>query len=578
MCDKNIIDKLTNEINILRQENEMLKLSLKEYKEAESTSVVNDRGLVSRNNQTIKPLQQGEEKIKQMLYNISDALFIVRIEKDGVQGKFLEVNDIACDKLGYSYEEMLNMSPHDLSINDPEEIYKIGVEIYKNKRVIFETSIRSKGGKYFPVEINASLIDWFEEKCILAVARDISRRKEAERDLKESLENQEKVMAFLPDAVFIVKKNKIVYANEHGINLLGYNSLREIVGGKYFDIIHPDYHKSEKDRLRFVARENKPAPLIEQKYLKKNGDIVDTEVTAIKIPYKNNFAFLLAARDVSSRKQIKKLKEDIETTREFNRVLTEFFSNISHELKTPLNVILGAIQMLGLSGQIESLGEFDTKLNKYLKVMKQNCFRLLRLVNNLIDLSKLDSGYMKANLRNNNIVNIIEDITLSVADYIEDRGMELIFDTDIEEKIMAFDADKVERIILNLLSNSIKFSKPGDKIMVSIFDKNESIIISVRDTGVGIPEDKLTLIFDRFGQVDKTLARNREGSGIGLALVKSLVDMHGGNIKVNSIYGEGSEFVIEIPCKIVEVEEAHETFQYQSNVERISIEFSDIYG
>jgi signal transduction histidine kinase len=222
--------------------------------------------------------------------------------------------------------------------------------------------------------------------------------------------------------------------------------------------------------------------------------------------------------------------------------------------------------------------DIEKMLNKYLWTMKQNCFRLLRLVNNLIDLSKVESGYLRLDMRNYDIVKIIEDITLSVVHYAETNDMELIFDTDVEEKIMYFDVDKIERIMLNLLSNAIKFSSPGGKILVTVSLMEDSIKVSVKDTGVGIPPDKLDLIFDRFAQVDKTLSRNYEGSGIGLALVKSLIALHDGAITVSSVLGEGSEFTIELPIKLAEIEETNEHLPYQSNVERIHIEFSDIYS
>jgi signal transduction histidine kinase len=171
---------------------------------------------------------------------------------------------------------------------------------------------------------------------------------------------------------------------------------------------------------------------------------------------------------------------------------------------------------------------------------------------------------------------MIEDITLSVVEYANIKGLEIIFDTDVEEKIMAVDDDKIERIILNLISNSIKFTNKGGKIMVSLEDKDEQLRITVKDTGIGIPKDKINLIFKRFGQVDKSLKRNREGSGIGLSLVKTFVEMHGGNIYVHSKYNKGSEFVIDLPVKTVE-DNGKIDYSIGNKVEKIKIEFSDIY-
>lgn len=250
----------------------------------------------------------------------------------------------------------------------------------------------------------------------------------------------------------------------------------------------------------------------------------------------------------------------------------EFFSSMSHELKTPLNVIFSALQVLELYNS-------NDKSIKYSKIMKQNCYRLLRLINNLIDMSKIDSGFLKLNLGNYNIIEIIEDITLSVTDFIETKGLSLIFDTEVEEKILSCDPDKIERIILNLLSNAIKFTNPGGEIKVNIYDEGQFVNIIIEDTGIGIPEDKHKLIFERFKQVDKSLQRNHEGSGIGLSLVKSLVEMHGGSIEIQSTLGKGSKFSIHIPAKVIgttPMNIIHDSIS--NNIERIHIEFSDIYS
>ncbi len=276
-----------------------------------------------------------------------------------------------------------------------------------------------------------------------------------------------------------------------------------------------------------------------------------------------------------------KNKVELNKSNEYNKILTEFFSNISHELKTPINVILSAVQLLFFKKGNKNSAEFMDQLDRLLGIIKQNCFRLIRLVNNLIDISKFESGFLKLELKNHNIVSIVENITLSVSDYIKSKDVNIVFDTDVEERLMAVDADKIERIILNLLSNAVKFTNKGDKILVHVEDNEDTVRISVKDSGVGIPEDKLNKIFDRFAQVDDTLIRNREGSGIGLSLVKSLTEMHGGCIKVKSMLGEGSEFIFELPVKLVDNIPEGETMEMLNNdskIDKVLIEFSDIYS
>ncbi len=312
--------------------------------------------------------------------------------------------------------------------------------------------------------------------------------------------------------------------------------------------------------------------------LKKHMEIATKGDLSVQCEIHSNDEIGVLAK--SFNKLIKENKRLLEETIEYDRLKTEFFSNISHELKTPLNIIFSTTQLLPLYIKNDNENFESTKINKHINIMKQNCYRLLRLVNNLIDITKIDSGFVELNLQNKNIVEIIENITLSTVEYAESKSRTIIFDTNVEEKIMAFDPEQMERIILNLISNAVKFTKPNDKIEVRIYDGLDNIIISVEDTGIGIPKEKQEMIFERFRQVDGLLHRRHEGSGIGLSLSKSLIEMHGGKISVKSECGKGTEFIIELPVKtITEEEDIHivNDFSEQTNIEKIHIEFSDIY-
>jgi PAS domain S-box len=388
------------------------------------------------------------------------------------------------------------------------------------------------------------------------------------------------------DAIIVTYKNKIIYANGRAAKIFGADKTGDLIARELLDFVHPKTAENVKQQFEKLHSKTSPATQYEYSIVSSNGTIVDVEAMSHFFLYNGKLSDISILKDISPRNQINKLKNDIadnekvlNETKEYNRLLTEFFSNISHDLKTPLNVILGAIQVLDLPGNDNIPYNTMFRLNKYHKMMKQNCYRLVRLVNNLIDLSKFDSGYLKINLSNQNIVSIVEDISLSVVDYIENRGLTIIFDTDFEEKVIAIDVDKLERIILNLLSNSIKFTDSGGTIYVNVNDQGEKVVISVKDTGIGIPADKLPSIFDRFSQVDKTLTRNKEGSGIGLSLVKTLVEMHGGTVSISSVEGKGTEINIELPAVTVEGESDTAISNLgRNNIEKINIEFSDIYS
>ncbi|HEY5587173.1 MAG TPA: HAMP domain-containing sensor histidine kinase [Ruminiclostridium sp.] len=180
------------------------------------------------------------------------------------------------------------------------------------------------------------------------------------------------------------------------------------------------------------------------------------------------------------------------------------------------------------------------------------------------------------NLLNNNIVEVVEEIVMSVTNFTNSKGLNIIFDTDSEEKIIACDPEKIERIVLNLISNAIKFSHYGGEIFVDIKDKGEFVEISVKDNGIGIEERYLNLIFDRFKQVDTSLSKNAEGTGIGLSLVKSIVELHGGSISVESEYGKGSKFIVVLPTREVMQQNMVFSSNIRDNSEIIQVELSDI--
>ena len=256
----------------------------------------------------------------------------------------------------------------------------------------------------------------------------------------------------------------------------------------------------------------------------------------------------------------------------------EFLANISHELKTPLNVIFATVQLFNMYCNNGSLDEKKNSIIKYIDSIKQNSYRLSKLINNIVDLSKIEAGFFELNLSNNNIVEVVEEIVMSVTNFTESKGLNIIFDTDTEEKIIACDPEKIERIVLNLISNAIKFSDEGDEIFVDVKDKNEFVEISVKDNGIGIEDKDLDMIFDRFKQVDKSLSRNAEGTGIGLSLVKSIVELHGGSINVESEFGKGSKFTVILPFRKVVQENMIYSSKIRNKNENIQVELSDIYS
>ncbi|MFT8344132.1 MAG: PAS domain-containing sensor histidine kinase [Clostridium beijerinckii] len=382
------------------------------------------------------------------------------------------------------------------------------------------------------------------------------------------------------NSIIVHTNGEVIYANASATKLLGLN------GENFYNHYLWEVNKDIKKKYSRISHNKLVKIISEESILNCDGEFIPVINTSSFFTYKGKPSVLTFLRDITSEKKVESLQEDIEKnlkllneSREFNNLIMNFFTNMSHELKTPVNVIYSAVQTVNIYFENYNL-ENMKKCKLYFKTMKQNCLRLIRIINNFLDVTKLnsDSGFIRMKKRNGNIVNIIEEITQSVASYVNDKDITLIFDTNVEEKIMGFDHDMMERIMLNLISNALKYSHSKGNIYVEFIDKQTIVNVKVRDEGDGIPKDKLNFIFERFGKVDNTLSRKCEGTGIGLYLVKSFVEMHGGKISVSSVEGQGSEFIIELPVELIKNEEEEDKILFKTNIEKIQIEFSDIYS
>ncbi|MFA9397989.1 MAG: PAS domain S-box protein [Clostridiaceae bacterium] len=475
----------------------------------------------------------------------------------------------------------------------PEILYKENKIQNSNFGIILLDSFKTKNlqqlpdfaivkGKYIGLEYKFVCANNKQNIMVILtdVTKEVKLRRKIEGILLGNRTSYNLLIQNARDSILLHRDGKLIFVNESAAKILGFIRPEELEGKDLYDLTPVDLREYIKEKYDEVYEKKDKILSFRGKCRKKDGQIIEVEYKSTYFMYDGKSTILSIIRDITQEKQIEKLKKEakknkkiLEETLENNKVITEFFTNVSHELKTPLNVIFTATQTLMMYENNEITIE---KRKHYYLMIKQNCYRLTRLINNLLDISRIDSGFIKSDFKNSNIIQIIEDVSLSVVPHLESKGIKLIFDCNVEERIMAIDVDKIERIILNLISNSIKFTDRGGNISVTVFDRGDIVDIYIKDTGIGIPLDKLQIIFERFNQVDKTLSRNREGSGIGLYLVKSFVEIHEGSISVDSILGQGSEFKITLPVRLIEETQEDEKLK-EVNIERINIEFSDIY-
>lgn len=238
----------------------------------------------------------------------------------------------------------------------------------------------------------------------------------------------------------------------------------------------------------------------------------------------------------------KRLSEEIIDKEKFKN---NYFVNLSHELRTPINVISSTIQLV--KTLIKDKSMTYEKSVEYINILSRNCDNLLKIINDIIDTSKIETGHYIINKENNDIVYVVEETALNMSKFIEEEGITLIIDPDIEEKIISFDSTEIERVVVNLLANAVKFTPKGGEIRVLIKEVENHIEITIEDTGIGISKEDQDFIFNRFSQVKGTGVTKASSSGIGLTLVKHIAELHDGYVRLESELNKGSKFTIGLP-------------------------------
>lgn len=271
-------------------------------------------------------------------------------------------------------------------------------------------------------------------------------------------------------------------------------------------------------------------------------------VICININRVNTLDAMVSKRTYELNEEMKKNTELLNKVIDLEKRKNTYLVNISHELRTPLNV-LNSIQQLIRELNKGPEGISKDKIDHYMEISEKNIHRLLKIINDLIDTSKVEHGNYNINIQKNDIVYIVEETALSLKDYIENKNIELIIDPEIEEKIIECDANEIERCVINLVSNAAKFTHSGGSILISVKDLKDKVKIEVSDTGIGIEEKYLDNIFDRFNQIIDSNCEIKGGSGLGLTITKNIVKLHNGEIYVESKINKGSKFTIILPVK-----------------------------
>ena len=438
--------------------------------------------------------------------------------------------------------------------------------------LIFEEFVFAK--KYRGVKESLQKTQYTQEN----LNKILNERNKTLSELKKSIEKSEKrysnLISSIKDGIIILNFERVTYVNKVVTELipeLGYDG---VIGKTLVVILKKLYLKT-----LITEKFYKKIKEFDAKNCKKNTLYMITEIKRFDKEYElyfvnmNETENLIYLKDVTTVNKSHKLRIEYEEYIKEEETKNEFYSNISHELRTPINLVYSALQLNELYIRNNNLVGIEKNNN----AIKQNSLRLIRTINNFIDANKITEGYLKPNLKVYNIVSVIENISMACNYYIEKIENILIFDSEEEEIYVKCDREMIERIMLNLLSNSVKYGRPNGNIFINVLSINKKVIVRLRSDNYTIPAEMQQYIFDKFTKLNKSLNRDKEGSGLGLFLVKELLTLNNATITIKSDNEVGIEFEMEFSRELYEINEYKEDYEINSIKDKVNTEFSDIY-
>jgi PAS domain S-box-containing protein len=493
---------------------------------------------------------------------IVDANVDILAINDWKTGQYLEVNDECIRALGYSREDLIGRTDREVGIWPTEGLADFITLIRQHRQVRgFEATLRRKDGQSVPCLNSAVVTELAGRKCLITMSRDISALKEAERKLRESESTLRTVIESSPDSITINRAADGTYiAANHGFVRMSGFSLEETLGRSARELGLWAENAELKEFLRRL-RADSVVPGLAWSARRKTGEIISVLTSASLMELGGEQCVVTITRDIT---EIKQTELELTAAREAalaaSRAKSEFLSSMSHEIRTPMNAIVGMAELIGQGGLAD-------EQRRYLDIVKINCDSLLSLINDILDLAKIESGRMTLDSIAFDIEELSDKVAEMMAVRAHEKGIEIAVRVapGVPRNIIG-DALRLRQILVNLVGNAIKFTERGCVSLEvtcvegphSASEANHgkerpvSLQFSVTDTGIGIPSEKFGLIFSSFEQADSSTTRQYGGSGLGLAIVKRLVELYGGEISVQSEVGVGSCFSFTIVCALAD--------------------------
>ncbi|MPM36328.1 Sensor histidine kinase RcsC [bioreactor metagenome] len=481
-------------------------------------------------------LKRNEERYRGLFEQSNDAIFLNRLD-----GQIIDANEKACEMFGYTKEEWQKINMVNLLPSNLRDGGRLGLEeLRKTKYVHVETVYIKASGEMLDVEIRSKVLDGYSDLA-LAVVRDISGKKKAEEKISRSEKKYRSLFEKSNDAIIIHDFNgQILDVNKTTCQILGYSE-EELKQKSILELFSPEY--KEKVKAAIIEVRTTGSTCKETKLKRSDGTIIFMDFNASLLQAQQN-TIQAVGRDITDRMKAEEamIKARIEAENA-SRIKSEFLANMSHELRTPLNSIIGFSDIL-----IERVfGELNERQLKYVTNISVSGKHLLGLINDILDLSKVEAGKMELHYSEFSVASVFDEVKSTLTPLSQTKLTEMDFKLDLDFGNIQADRSRLIQILYNLVSNAIKFTPEKGKVSVSCKKNGNIAIFSVTDTGIGISSEDQKKLFQPFTQIDSSSAKQYCGTGLGLVLVKKLVELHCGKIWVESEVEKGSRFTFELP-------------------------------
>ncbi|MEE8358255.1 MAG: PAS domain-containing sensor histidine kinase, partial [Candidatus Hydrothermarchaeales archaeon] len=495
---------------------------------------------ITERKQAEDTLIESEEKFRNLADYSPNMIFINK------GGKVVYANKKCEEIMGYTRGEFYSSDFDFLTLIAPESKDLVITMFRKHMKGVevpaYEYTLITKKGKRIESLQNSKMIKYGGENAILGIVTDITEREKAEEALKNTKAFLDNIIQSAPDAIITVDlDDKITSFSPSAEAMFSYKA-EDIVGEPVLKLYPKRQRKKRKRWMEKLLKEGRLGR-IKTKQLKADGKAFDVSLSMALLRDANGkpIGIVGVSHDITKElKAERELKKANQELKELDRMKDEFLQNVSHELRTPLTAMLTTIRVM--KDTIK-----DKRQKELLEINERSTWRLNRLVGDLLDFGRVERGTMELNLQPVDMGGLIRDAMADLHSYAEERRLNVELKLKKSLLRVVVDKDSIYRVVSNLLSNAIKFNEEGGRIGVEISAGDGFVKVSVEDSGIGIDEKDLDKVFDRFYQVDGSTKRKYPGTGIGLALTKKLVEMHGGKIWVESKPGEWTRFTFTLP-------------------------------